>query len=784
MASFIGSNLQSLHYNFKHKIAGSTVENPLKIYSGSVNPSNLPAPTSTEWKEIKNQNFIDRLSQQDGNTVVETTSNSVLGNVVSTNAPIDGMMNIEIGGNTRYKRADGTYTDVWESGCTLESVGEAEGNKIEALTCGKNLFDEQLESGVYNFYTGAKSPKESYVRSKNYIFVKPNTKYITSCITGKEDNEILFYDSNKKFISYANGTFLSFVTPSNASYITFYIKDTDLNKQIQLEEGTTATPYKPYKEDKINILTSLNGLPNGTRDTASGDTATKKIGKMVLNGTASNWKYFGTNETHAWMALEPWNGKSYSKLLCDKLPYLTGEEWNSKNKTGVYATTSGLGFIINKGDITTIEQLKQTLAILTPIVYYELATPTIEKLPQPLTLQSFKSGTLQVNTAIPPYIKEWHTTNEDDNGVMQYQSGTTGLSQAFLTQIPLTSITNDIFGGSLPALKSAYKLTSNCDISAYGSGDNNGVETNNISYKVWNGTEYVLLNTGTSNVVSNINNILNNSNYVVDNNIYILMHTLPASDTIKSQINLDYFNANIDIARQPENIGIPEKLKNTYIPTNYTIFAKVACLVTNNKKIIAQYYKDTNNYIELNIQNNKVNFVKCINGVITTLSSNVLDYNKYQVIGVIAQQQNTGMKLSILKNNGECEHFSNTDVNLLNVATEWKLGENINITNQLDGFVVDYQFTDKTFTNTECEVMLKGRNTTGDITYDSFVKDYQNGKIQSGFILPNNKYKITGQVKLYYNDSYSRTVQDCEFVAKDDENKVELIGMAELVRVD
>lgn len=914
MASFIGSNLQSLHYNFKHKIAGSTVENPLKIYSSSVNPSNLPAPTSTEWKEIKNQNFIDRLSQQDGNTVVETTSNSVLGNVVSTNAPVDGMMNIGIGGNTikneaklnevienktystsstknvslkgsfiqhvplkpntkytfipfvaysnntlkyvyiglNYRNTSNTQVqliylspDKWNkpnvfttssdilqtadlflggnSGSItinsmkflllegdwtnynipyfdgIKSVGEAEGNKIEALSRGKNLFDGELESGLYSGESGLKgtSTSTSRIRSTNLIRVKPDTNYIIDSpdIT-YTSHYITCYDTNKKFVGvqYGLSNKKTFKTLRNVAYIGLTCVDTtDTSARYQLEEGTTATTYAPYREDKLDILTTepLRGLPNGVRDVVSGDSVGRKIGKTILDGSESwNVDIGQSNDTTLLFFKNISNCTvKNNDILVDKLNVIDMNTLYNATNTTEGISKNGLGVVrirILKSKLITpdLAGFKAWLAQHPITIYYELAEPVIEKLPQPLTLQSFANGTLQVNSSIPPDIKEWHTVSEDDQGVMQYQSGTTGLSQAFLTQIPLTSITNDIFGGSLPALKSSYKLTSNCDISAYGSGDNNGVETNNISYKVWNGTEYVLLNTSTSNVVSNINNILNNSNYIVDNNIYILMHTLPASDTIKSQINLDYFNADIDIARQPDNVIIPETVKNTYIPTNYTIFAKVACLKTDNKKVISQYFKDANNYIELNIENNKINFVKCINGVITTLSSNVLDYNKYQVIGIVVQQQNTGMKLSILKNNGECEHFSNTDVNLLNVATEWKLGHDINITNQLDGFILDYQFANKTFTNTECEVMLKGRNTTGDITYDNFVKDYQNGKIQSGFILPNNKYKVIGQAKLYYNDVYIRTVENCEFVTKDDENKVELIGVAELVRVD
>ncbi|WP_051931540.1 hypothetical protein [Clostridium sp. KNHs214] len=489
-------------------------------------------------KHLKDENEI--------NWEVETTSNSVLGNIVSTNATCDGMMNIEIGGNTLkneiqngdfsngttgwmgnlssisvennvltaspndagargvYTMINGTaqhkyyvscniYTDyadsieigiegarvscadvptnIWkrysvissfnnsnavtfyqrilnwssekkikfkEMLCIdltamfgtgneptkewcdanikwfdgIKSVGEVEGNKIEALSCGKNLAN--FNDWYIGYGTGIKNTDSYTLDNNSHLRIKKNVVIgKTYTISSNNNNFILrLRDNNQILLPEVTGR--SYTATQNI--ITFEIFNktgiTQTYGDLQIEEGTTATPYEPHKSDKLDILNIVLRGFNNVRDLASGDTITRKIGKMVLNGTESNWRYFGTNTTHAYMALDPWNGKSNSVLLCDKLPYLTYDEYMAKNKNGVYATASGLVFVYEKGGITTIEQLKQTLATLAPTVYYELATPFIEKLPQPLTLQSFKGGTLQVNTDIPPYIKEWHTINK------------------------------------------------------------------------------------------------------------------------------------------------------------------------------------------------------------------------------------------------------------------------------------------------------------------------------------------------------------------------------------
>ena len=87
--------------------------------------------------------------QQALNDKINSKTNVQSGEIITTNNDTIGYFkNIKIKGNTRYKKSDGTYTDTWESGVSLESVGEAEKNSdgkypIEVVSCGKNLFSTE-----------------------------------------------------------------------------------------------------------------------------------------------------------------------------------------------------------------------------------------------------------------------------------------------------------------------------------------------------------------------------------------------------------------------------------------------------------------------------------------------------------------------------------------------------------------------------------------------------------------------------------------------------------------
>lgn len=63
------------------------------------------------------------------NNKINSKTNVQSGETITTNNDTIGYFkDIKINGNTRYKKSDGTYTDTWEDGVSLESMGEKEKN--------------------------------------------------------------------------------------------------------------------------------------------------------------------------------------------------------------------------------------------------------------------------------------------------------------------------------------------------------------------------------------------------------------------------------------------------------------------------------------------------------------------------------------------------------------------------------------------------------------------------------------------------------------------------------
>lgn len=83
-----------------------------------------------------------------------------------------------------------------------------------------NVWDEVWEAGSYDEY-GEPVSSPNQIRSKNFIPIVPNTEYYFNNLF-EVYLQVLYYDANKSFISYAagvNNVPFSLTTPSNAAYI-------------------------------------------------------------------------------------------------------------------------------------------------------------------------------------------------------------------------------------------------------------------------------------------------------------------------------------------------------------------------------------------------------------------------------------------------------------------------------------------------------------------------------------------------------------------------------------
>lgn len=195
------------------------------------------------------------------------------------------MKNYEVYGNSVQ---DGTPTP--ESPVEIQSVGD--------LT--KNLLPNDWESGFISVSSGANQNSSTYVRTKDYFtFDIAKNYYISSdSIATRATISWYFYDENKnfisRFVSYKNRTIgtsgCQVTIPTNTVFFRLAVLTTDVNIKVQIEEGTTATEYEPYRKYDIPIVNSgknmLSYPYNYTTRTENGLTFTDNgDGSIKINGT-------------------------------------------------------------------------------------------------------------------------------------------------------------------------------------------------------------------------------------------------------------------------------------------------------------------------------------------------------------------------------------------------------------------------------------------------------------------------------------------------------------------
>lgn len=173
---------------------------------------------------------------------------------------------------------DGMCSDMVIKGKTIKldndeikSFGQDE-NKISILSTGKNLADNSIfdinnyDNSLYRIYNKKFKPNTTYT-CKSYLKKEFNKEKIRIWMRINEQNII----SNSESYPHVTTT----VGNNGMLKIDFYCEGISKDQEaltfikehfnIQLEEGTQATSYQPYKEDKKDILLSSLGFDEGFR---------------------------------------------------------------------------------------------------------------------------------------------------------------------------------------------------------------------------------------------------------------------------------------------------------------------------------------------------------------------------------------------------------------------------------------------------------------------------------------------------------------------------------------
>ena len=271
---------------------------------------------------------------------------------------------------------------------------------IKIKQSGKNLFDKSTANIGKTISAQGELQGDSGggFSTSDYIQIEPNTNYyLYNVLPAYYVRTCGIYDDNKGFIKAVAlpgskvGNLL-ILTPANAKYIRITYKNSDVDI-VQVTKGTNLLPYEPYHEPIItpinlqgNILSKVGDVKDILRVDRNGEVEIKKnIGKVVLDGT-ENWVTLtaqkGDNTSYFYYAKT--DMKKASSIICNQ--FINRAVW-STDVEGIQSITDNLIRLrINTSRASTVAELKTWLAAQkeagTPvIVYYELATPQIIKLP-------------------------------------------------------------------------------------------------------------------------------------------------------------------------------------------------------------------------------------------------------------------------------------------------------------------------------------------------------------------------------------------------------------------
>lgn len=367
----------------------------------------------------------------------------------------------------------------------IQSVGE--GENLELVSCGKNLFNNDstlLKKGFYFSATGGYTEEVNSVLSEFYIKVDSTKNYVWN---GNNKNIIIAtYKADKTFIerliTYSGSIINSIKFNNNVEYIRIssYQKGFEVLNNFQLEEGTTSTTYEDYKEHRqlITLTNPLRGLPNGVRDTAKENEVTRNVDKDILDNN-KNWNFSKseTNVVKFFFLKSLIADNTIGSVICDKF----ANTYHNKGISGEYdmegcwAYNQGRIYIsILKSKLTQygfiegntgtyVTAFKAWLQANPVTIYYQLATPVKEPIIAEQYMKQFKDGYFLTEGSLinPTADLTYSTSLASATSMMKEvtESNTTALNIQQGKISALISNTTIVKDGVTTQLKDAYNST-------------------------------------------------------------------------------------------------------------------------------------------------------------------------------------------------------------------------------------------------------------------------------------------------------------------------------------
>jgi hypothetical protein len=278
---------------------------------------------------------------------------------------------------------------------------------------GKNLFDKAKVTPNSRISSGSVVSFDGVAVSE-YILISPSTEYYYTYDSNLH-RELAFYDINKNYISNLTGSsIINWTSPSNAVYLRI-TAGMDALDVTQLELGSSATDYEPYKSSKANLPRILHSVPDGTADkwAVKSGVVTQNISDVyTLQSGDIESVTTGTNVQYCRIDLSAFSGiKTQAAGAVDGTTLITGLKGEVQNldqagDENTWNTTSVKLYIqVALGTWADLAAARTALtSTVTTQLVYKLATPITHEYPAN-AMNAYKSGRIIQEGAVTFFAK-------------------------------------------------------------------------------------------------------------------------------------------------------------------------------------------------------------------------------------------------------------------------------------------------------------------------------------------------------------------------------------------
>lgn len=365
----------------------------------------------------------EKISQLEKDTAaLKKRQNVLVGSETGNPISCDDAFAAPLCGLTVYGKSTQDGTPTPDAPVPIVSAGD--GGSVAVKVTGKNLFPVITNANISKINKptgGVRYGYVFYVPAQSSVTASGNADIGTNCFVGDFDIKTQTYTQKAQLVSENGGTYTAKL--QSGWYVIYVANDylptilTKLNAaKIQLEIGTKATVYEPYREQLLTLPTP-NGLP-GIPVTSGGNytdqngqqwvcdevdlergVKVQRVKVLDINNTSlmlkpSSNSYWYVSRILSDCSLNSTGTKSYKAVMCQKFPVVSQSD-ETKYSYPIVAPYGHidkveLRFSAPEALYATIEDFRQT--IVGTKVYYPLATP-VETPLTPAEIAAYKALT-------------------------------------------------------------------------------------------------------------------------------------------------------------------------------------------------------------------------------------------------------------------------------------------------------------------------------------------------------------------------------------------------------